>query len=193
MTTGCKTEMPSLLTLTVECASATPQDFGRRNSRYRFRRLVVPSLIADYTSFLLRQAGAGGAERFLVWAGTLAGGDGFVSTVMLPRTARRAMHSEVRSAVAGRVLEALDARDLVPLAQVHSHPAEAFLSLTDRQRPLISMPGFWSIVVPDFGFVAPDPRRWAVYEFKIGERWRELAAAERAERVVLDASLVNVE
>jgi hypothetical protein len=35
-------------------------------------------------------------------------------------------------------------------AQVHTHPGEAFHSLTDDRWPIVSQPGFVSIVIPDF-------------------------------------------
>ena len=36
-------------------------------------------------------------------------------------------------------------------AQVHSHPMRAWHSCTDDQYPLASSPGFYSLVVPNFG------------------------------------------
>jgi hypothetical protein len=35
-------------------------------------------------------------------------------------------------------------------AQVHTHPGKAFHSATDDQWPIVSQPGFFSIVIPDF-------------------------------------------
>jgi len=35
-------------------------------------------------------------------------------------------------------------------AQVHTHPGEAFHSATDDHWPIVSQPGFLSIVIPDF-------------------------------------------
>jgi hypothetical protein len=35
-------------------------------------------------------------------------------------------------------------------AQVHTHPGKAFHSTTDDQWPIVSQPGFLSIVIPDF-------------------------------------------
>jgi hypothetical protein len=37
------------------------------------------------------------------------------------------------------------------VAQLHTHPGRAFHSSTDDAFPLVSTPGFLSIVAPDFG------------------------------------------
>jgi hypothetical protein len=105
--------------------------------------VFLPSLVIDHTDLMLRQHGAAGEEGFGVWAGTLAGGDAFVSTLVVPRVEGGGrFHGEVTPATAARVFEELDLLDLVPIAQIHSHPKAAYLSLIDAERPFVAVGGF---------------------------------------------------
>jgi hypothetical protein len=156
-------------------------------------RLYVPSLLLDYSLLFLRQAGARGEELFLVWAGTLFGSTAVVSSVVVPKAASGALHGEIPPDIAGRVFESLDSRDLVALAQVHSHPARAFLSHIDEERPLFALRGFLSIIVPDFGFVDIDALSdWGVYEYQAKRSWREFNTEEKRDLLVADDSLILV-
>ena len=135
-----------------------------------------------------------GDERFLVWAGTVAAGEAFASTVVMPRATSGPLHGEVPADVAGRVFEALDSRDLVPLAQLHTHPRGAGMSPIDRERPLVAVRGFLSIIVPDFAFVDPDNfEPWGVYEYESPRRWRELSGDEKLERLIVDDSILRID
>jgi len=78
--------------------------------------------------------------------------------------------------------------------RLHSHPRAAFLSETDAIRPLVAVPGFLSIVIPNFGFVdLMDVGVWSAHEFRGGHRWRELDRNERSRRFVIDDSVIRVE
>ena len=77
--------------------------FGRRDSEYSFERIFVPSLVIDHTELLTRQAGQCGEEGFVVWAGSLAAGDGYVSSVVVP-TSVGAAHGEVSAETTAHLL-----------------------------------------------------------------------------------------
>jgi len=174
--------------------AAVPRSLGRRDVDFAFDRIFVPSLVVDHTELVLRQAGAQGREGFAVWAGTLAGGDAHVATVLVPRADTDAWHGVVTPETTAAVLTALDERDLVPLLQLHSHPRRAFLSETDAIRPLVAVPGFISVVIPDFGFVdLADVGRWSAHQYVRPGQWHELAAGERTRRFIIDDSLIRVD
>jgi hypothetical protein len=171
------------------------RSLGRREVDLAYDRAFVPSLVVDHTELMLRQHGAAGAEGFGVWAGTLSGGDAFISTLVIPRVSSPGgFHGEVSEDTVANVLDELDELDLVPIAQIHSHPQEAFLSPTDAQRPIVAARGFLSIVIPGFGFVdLADVGLWRAYEFNARENWRELDHAERDRRFVIDPSLLRID
>jgi proteasome lid subunit RPN8/RPN11 len=175
-------------------SAAVPRSLGRRDTELAFDRVFVPSLVLDHTELVLRQAGIQGHEGFAVWAGTLAGGDAHVATVLVPRATTEAWHREITPETTARVLTALDERDLVPVVQLHSHPRQAFLSDTDAIRPLVAVPGFVSVVIPDFGFAdLADVELWSAHEYAGRGQWRELHRGERARRFIIDDSVIRVE
>lgn len=186
---------PPLTTVRVAAAQARPApSLGRREIEFAFDRVFVPSLIIDHTELVFRQAGVHGDEGFAVWAGTLSGGDAHVASLVIPRATGGSTHGEISAETTANVLEALDARDLVPLLQLHTHPAQAFLSETDAIRPLVAVPGFVSVVIPDFGFVdLGDVTLWSAHEFVAPRRWRELGSDECGRRFVVDDSVIRVD
>lgn len=154
----------------------------------------MPSLVIDHSELILRQAGSCGEEGFVVWAGSLAGGDAFVSSVVVPKLSAGAVHGEVSAETTAHLLDALDERDLVPIAQLHTHPRTAFLSDTDAIRPIVAIPGFLSVVIPGFGFVdLADVRTWSAHEFEGAGRWHELTDDERLRRFIVDDSFIRVD
>jgi proteasome lid subunit RPN8/RPN11 len=143
---------------------------------------------------MLARHGAVGDERFWVWAGTANQNEAFVSTVVTPRVEAGYMHGEVPAGVSARLFEALDTRDLVPLAQVHSHPKGPGMSRTDRELSLVAVPGFWSIIIPEFGFTWPtNVSRRGVYEYKAKRDWHILTGHEKSERIDIDDSVIQVD
>jgi hypothetical protein len=185
---------PPLTGVRVTAASAREaRAFGRRDVDFGFNRVFIPSLVLDHTELVMRQAGAHGDEGFVVWAGTLSGGDAHVATLVIPRTSGGPTHGEV-SADTTDVLKALDERDLVPIMQLHSHPRRAFLSAEDAIRPLVATPGFISVVIPSFGFVdLADVDLWSAHEYGGPDRWREWDGAEKTRRFIIDDSLIRVD
>ncbi|MGO8994551.1 MAG: hypothetical protein ACLQVI_14630 [Polyangiaceae bacterium] len=166
---------------------------GRRELAFGFERLFVPSIIRDYTMLLMRQHGLLGAERFLVWAGSPAGKDAVVTTVVVPRTDATNLHGEIPAEVVAALFESLDSRDLVPFAQLHTHPASARMSSIDRERPVVAIQGFLSIIVPNFAFTSDEPEAWNVYEYRARLDWLLWSKKDVAGRLVIDDSIVQVE
>jgi hypothetical protein len=188
-------EAPAPLTTVRVDAPLGERSLGRREIAFDgVRRLFVPSLLIDQTEAMLRRHGVAGEEGIGIWAGSLADGDGFASTLVMPSvTAHGHLHGELSAATMAAVVSRLDDLDLVALAQIHSHPREAYLSSVDEQRPALAVPGFLSIVIPNFGFVdVADVGIWAAYEYKGREDWHELGHAERLERLIVDPSLLVI-
>jgi hypothetical protein len=184
-----------LTAVRVTSASAgESRSFGRRDVDFGFDRVFVPSLIIDHTELVLRQAGVHGDEGFAVWAGTLAGGDAHVATLVIPRASGGPTHGEISADTTANVLTALDERDLVPIMQLHSHPRRAFLSDEDAIRPFVAVPGFISVIIPNFGFVdLADVGLWSAHEYGGPNRWHELDHDERSRRFIIDDSVIRVD
>ena len=154
-----------------------------------FDSLVVPSSCIDLTALLFRQNGQFGEERFVVWAGTLVRNEGFVSTILAPYEGSGSGWISPESSAEAH--EALGRRDLVPLAQVHSHPGRAYLSSIDRENPFFMCRGFLSIVVPNFGFVdMKNTGNWKVYRYESLRKWTELSPEEVERSIIVDDAVI---
>jgi hypothetical protein len=168
---------------------------GRRGVALEYDRVFIPALVIDHTELMLRQHGAAGEEGFGLWAGTLAGGDAFVSTLVIPGIETLGLfHGVISEGTTAAVFDELDHLDLVPILEIHSHPGAAFLSPSDAERPMVAVNGFLSVVVPAFGFIdLPDVGLWRVYEFHGRDNWVELDEGERCRRLIIDPSLLRIE
>jgi hypothetical protein len=185
----------SLLTTMRVGSPRVGRALGRRSVALSYDRVFVPSLVIDHTELMLRQHGVAGEEGFGLWSGTLAGGDAFVSTLVIPRvdTVGR-FNGVISDETTAAVLDELDHLDLVPLVEIHSHPRDAFLSPIDAQRPMVAVRGFLSVVVASFGFVdLANVSLWRVYEFHGRDNWAELDEGERRRRLIVDPSLLRIE
>jgi len=82
------------------------------------------------------------------------------------------------------LLRSIRARDEKLLAQVHSHPGEAFHSGGDDASAASFHPGYLSIVVPQYGRRRVNPADCAVVEWRSG-RFVELTPNEVSRRIQL--------
>ena len=65
------------------------------------------------------------------------------------------------------------------IAQIHSHPTEAYHSETDDAFPIVTILGGISVVVPDFGSRGIDLSTWEVYRLNNGPIWEHLSSLEK--------------
>ncbi|MBI3699656.1 MAG: hypothetical protein HY242_04335 [Afipia sp.] len=63
--------------------------------------------------------------------------------------------------------------------QVHTHPEEAFHSLTDDEFPIIHSPGFLSLVIPNFALGQIGFRDAYLTEIQPDGRWKEVTIPSR--------------
>jgi hypothetical protein len=88
------------------------------------------------------------------------------------------------------LLRALRQRDEKLVAQIHSHPGEAFHSFGDSQHATSYHPGFISIVLPNFGKGVHSLLDCAVFEFRSG--FEALTHEEIVARFVIQPQIVDV-
>jgi hypothetical protein len=117
--------------------------------------LRVPASVLDETIETLRQCGKGEYECVVFW----------VTDWAEPRLVIKSVHPEHHSDFAGYEIDKdwlqkfflqLAKEKQGVLAQVHTHPQEAFHSPTDDAWPVVSSEGFLSLVIPDFA-MRPQP------------------------------------
>jgi len=146
-------------------------------------RLTIPRAVVEETAEALREYGEHGCEGLVLWVGRIVDKgtvtDARVTHCVVPP--QRSIRSEdgvgyfVSSETLFELNRVLSERQLRLLAQVHSHPTDAYHSSTDDRYAIVTAQGGFSIVVPDFGKHAEDPKTWAAY--RLGpDGWTPLTA-----------------
>ncbi len=127
----------------------------------------------------MREFGSHGWELLVLWLGEIEPQEGkaCVKHAFVPKQKPITSEDGVGYFITGHTLFELN-RDLAEtglrlIAQVHSHPQDAFHSAADDRYAIITAEGGFSLVVPNFGHAAPDPSSWAVYRLR-GRDWKEL-------------------
>jgi hypothetical protein len=138
----------------------------------------VPKSVIQLTLDRLQEFGTHGYERLILWLGEVLGDRAEVVMAYVPPQHSIASEEGVGYFVTSDTLFALN-RALAEsrlwlLAQVHSHPTEAYHSEADDRFAIVTADGGLSLVVPDFGHAEPDPMKWAVYRLS-GHEWIPLS------------------
>jgi proteasome lid subunit RPN8/RPN11 len=141
-------------------------------------RVLLRADLLDYTHETLREIGEDLAEGLVLWAGRRRGATFSVAAVIRPT--QRAVQSEsglsvrVDGAAIHQVNALLYKNSLELVAQVHSHPGEAYHSELDDAIPLVTTAGGLSLVVPDFARGPADLSTYAAYRLSAAGHWEEI-------------------
>jgi len=129
------------------------------------------------TSRSLQGFGARGCEGFVLWLGKIEEDNCTVESVLTPPQNSIQSEEGVGYFITNDTLlslnKQLSATGLRLLAQVHSHPQEAYHSPMDDRYCIVTQEGGFSVVVPYFGFKAIDLCKWAIYRLRNGS-WHRL-------------------
>lgn len=144
-------------------------------------QLELAEHVLTQTHEVLRKYGHHGYEGLVLWAGTVRGPRAKVEQVLVPEQNPIRNESGVGYFVEAPVLfklsKHLESNKLRLLAQVHSHPTEAYHSDTDDRYAIVTENGGFSLVVPGFAVRPIKLEECAIYRLR-GGRWDELGIAE---------------
>lgn len=118
------------------------------------QRVFVPRELADAAQEHLRDAGDLGFEGLALWAGRREDSSIFVEQTIIPK--QRGLRSDeglcyhVDADELNRINHHLYEHGHVLIAQLHSHPDEAYHSPVDDEYAIAATYGALSLVVPDF-------------------------------------------
>jgi hypothetical protein len=142
-------------------------------NKFQFPRSVLEKA---YT--FLQEAGKERFEAVALFAGTVEGTNAYVKEAVLPLQKSYKLSSGLMYSVEGDELHRINVwlyqNKLKLIAQIHSHPQEAYHSETDDAYPIMSTEGGLSIVVPNFARSKMDYLTWAYYRLKPQMDWVEL-------------------
>jgi hypothetical protein len=145
------------------------------------RSITIDRSVVDNTLRTLQTFGAHRLEGLVLWLGAIEPGRAHVLEMLTPEQHPVSDEEGVGYFVSGETLfqlnKALAKTGLRLIAQVHSHPKEAYHSETDDRYGIVTADGGLSLVVPNFGRAPADLSSWAVYRLDHGT-WQELSAEE---------------
>jgi Prokaryotic homologs of the JAB domain len=154
------------------------------------KKVIVPASCVEEAHSHLRRVGHEGYEGFALWAGESEGDTFLVRANIIPE--QRGLRSDlgVCVVVGGDELHRINVwlyeHGLTLIAQLHSHPDEAYHSETDDTYPIATTTGSLSLVIPDF---ARDPfslANCAVYRLLPPSGWVELSQDGASSLIVLE-------
>lgn len=143
------------------------------------RRITIDRSTVEQTLENMRKFGSHGWELLVLWLGHIERSNevAHVTTPFVPKQKPISSEDGVGYFVSGETLfelnKTLSETGLRLIAQVHSHPTEAYHSEADDRYAIVTAEGGFSLVVPNFGNAPADPAAWAVYRLK-GKDWMEV-------------------
>lgn len=150
----------------------------------------VPLELAQKAHFRLRSIGQQGSEGFALWASVLRGDIFHVTHTRIPVQMGLQTDDGVLVAVGADELHRLNVwlyeEGLKLIAQLHSHPTDAYHSETDDALPIVTTVGGLSLVVPFFARNPFSLADYAVYRLMPDGDWSELSDDEAKELIVIE-------
>jgi hypothetical protein len=148
--------------------------------------VTIPPEVIAATLETLRAYGQKGFEGLVLWIGQVNGRSALVFQALVPDQESISSEDGVGYFVDGSTLFRLNrilaSSGLRLIAQVHSHPTEAYHSEADDRYAIVTAEGGLSLVVPNFGWAPIDPSEWAVYRLSAGE-WKYLERHQAEELI----------
>jgi len=145
-------------------------------------KLLVTGDVLPETFRTLSACGEGRRECVAYWTGPA--NDAVVDGVEHPIHKRSAYGYEVDDGWLTQFWKKLAQLGRSIKAQVHTHPGAAFHSAVDDQWPIISQPGFLSIVIPNFASRAASLENAWVGRLRPDGVWEQLPSADHALQLV---------
>lgn len=141
-------------------------------------KIIVSEDILNDTFSFLQKYGKLQLESHALWVGKKEGNTFQITDVWYPEQENTSISYEVSEDDEFRINLRLHNENLTIIAQIHTHPGEAFHSCTDNEGSALSLPGSLSVVIPDFGFIKSNNIDcWKVFQY-INEKWKPVSKEE---------------
>lgn len=150
-------------------------------------RVPLQVIVGGYE--FMRSAGRLRLEGMVLWAGKQRDRTFTVTELIVPNQKGLRTADGVCAIVEADELARLNMHlyrnSLELVAQVHTHPTEAYHSSTDDEYAIATTIGCFSIVVPNFAVVNYDLGQCAVYRLDGGGKWLEVDESQAPNRIVV--------
>lgn len=140
----------------------------------------MPKQVLAESVCKMADCGQGRYECVIYWTGPVKD-DGAVDGWTHPSHRRSAFGYQINDCWLTKFWFQLATENRAIRAQVHTHPGSAFHSETDDNWPVVSQPGFVSIVVPNFAVRPINLKTWWAGVLAADGRWKEVPIASLLE------------
>jgi proteasome lid subunit RPN8/RPN11 len=140
--------------------------------------VTVAAGVVEGTLSELREGGDAKCERLVLWLGRRRAGGFNVTTGLVPPQESASDRFFVSPSGMAAIFAELRSERLMIVAQVHSHPGDAFHSDADDEMAIVRHEGAFSIVLPRFACgvsVLSFVRDAAVYRLSADNVWERLS------------------
>ena len=160
--------------------NADAEGSARTTDMLGIKEIRVPRDVVEAIQQHLREAGSTHCEGVAFWAGRIAAEVFEVHAALVPAQIQTRSADGVAVMITGdelfRMNVWLHKNRMTVVAQLHSHPGEAYHSDTDNDYSIVTQAGGLSIVVPDFAHGPFSLDTAAVYRLDAQGAWSELDA-----------------
>ena len=118
-------------------------------------RVVMTAQCRELMTSGLRKNMQDGHEGVVYFVGLTAGTTTLAVSAILPDAATTHGSFDVGARELGKIIRTASMAGLQVVGQLHTHPRQAFHSAGDLKGMRIRYPGYFSIVVPDYGALLP--------------------------------------
>ncbi len=116
--------------------------------------ILLPFTILEETLKEFKEYGKEDLEAFAIWVGLEENNAFKIKEVWIPTQYNTMSSYFVPDIDVHTINVDLNKKKYSAIAQLHSHPGDAFHSCVDDSYSILTIPGSFSIVVPDFGYIS---------------------------------------
>ncbi len=113
--------------------------------------ILLPFTILEETLKEFKEYGKEDLEAFAIWVGIEENNTFIIKKVWIPTQYNTILSYYVSDIDVHTINVDLNKKNYSAIAQLHTHPGDAFHSCVDNSYSILTLPGSLSIVVPDFG------------------------------------------
>ena len=138
----------------------------------KIKLILLPINVLEETLRTFKEYGKECLEAFAMWVGKEKNTNFIIKDVWIPTQYNTILSYYVPDIDVHKINVEMNKKEYSAIAQLHSHPENAFHSCIDDNNSILTLPGSFSIVVPDFGNISirDSLNKMVVYRL-INEEW----------------------
>lgn len=146
-------------------------------------KILIPYKILRKTLNIFREYGNDYLEAFALWVGKEKGTTFAIKNVWFPKQENTMITYFISDIVVHYINVRLNKKKYTVIAQLHTHPGEAFHSCIDNHFSILILPGSFSIVAPDFGKIIINKDLSNLEVYRLLDREWKLKSVEEVKKL----------